>query len=137
MEKVFINWKKDKLYGWEKEKNIHFVNAIAEAIEDGEEIEPIEVFQLGPNKYVLHGGGHHRALAHYILGKHLEAKVISKPENEMGLGGLIKHFNIAEIVLYDHLTDFDGSVYQEVLSRQYETKLLSTNYPRLKPTQVS
>ena len=75
------------LYGWEPIKSVEIVAAIAEGILLGDEIPPVQILftkhglVLDPFNQIIRGdiyfadGGHNRALAHYILGHPLTARI--------------------------------------------------------------
>lgn len=126
--KTFIDWNKDCLYVYERRKNIILVNAIGEAIERGEEVPPIIVCNVDSNTFYLSAeGGHHRALAFYILGKPLPIKIYHTHKiqriPEM-------FFPIGETVLFDHRTDFTDL--NERFSEEIYFKDRIWKYPSLK-----
>lgn len=97
----FLDWKRSRLFVYESRKNIILVNAIGEAIERGEKIKPVYVIQTNPNTFFLSGDGHHRALAHYVLGSPLPIIAEQFPTSNILFG----YFPIGDTLLFDHRTD--------------------------------
>jgi hypothetical protein len=95
-ETFHINLSSECLFGWETKQYDRIVASICRGIELGDEFPPVGVYCVNPCVYELSGtrikyrtpqgvlltdiGGHHRAVAHYIMGKPLLA--ISKPREK-------------------------------------------------------
>ncbi|MFA7285055.1 MAG: hypothetical protein WC004_04530 [Candidatus Absconditabacterales bacterium] len=78
-ELFYLDFSKDKLRGYENPKALSCVNALRKAIQSGDSIPPVHVYELQKpyyseelhGSYVLSkydGGGHHRAIAHVLEG---------------------------------------------------------------------
>jgi hypothetical protein len=93
-EQIAINLDKTDLYGWEFAKAGLIIGGLVRAIEAGETIRPVPVFEyandyyLDNRKYIsqpqLHAdGGHHRAVAHLLAGVPLPAAVYNVGRREL------------------------------------------------------
>jgi hypothetical protein len=82
-DEFFLDLLQNKLYGWETSQHDRIVASICKGIELGDYFPPVGVHYVGENIYELSGarlnfrspsgqlitdiGGHHRAVAHYIM----------------------------------------------------------------------
>lgn len=80
IREVFLDLNKVKLFGTENKKSDRVIEAVSKGIEMGDIFPPVPVCQVGDDEFELlesnYGGGHHRAIGHYIVGKPLWCIVI-------------------------------------------------------------
>ena len=80
-EIIWLDLNKVNIFGFEMEKDIATVARMVRNVESGADFPPVYVTKIDDKNYILSGyevseennyGGHHRALAHWIVGKPLK-----------------------------------------------------------------
>jgi hypothetical protein len=95
MPEVFINLSDRTLYGWEFAKAGERIGTMVRALESGETMPPVSVFELEGAYYLdnriinssyenASDGGHHRAVAHLLADIPLNATLTTAPEDGLG-----------------------------------------------------
>jgi hypothetical protein len=84
-----LDLEKVTLYGWEPVKSVKKIAKMVEGVLLGEEIPPVQILNtsqglildpfhiINQGSIALADGGHNRALAHYILGVPLMARIMN------------------------------------------------------------
>jgi hypothetical protein len=91
---VYLDLRKNDLYGWEHSKNKLLVNAIKRGIRKKDKFPAVSIYKTIENKFYISqekileefdlvDGGHHRAIAHYQMKKPLKCEFVDEKTNCM------------------------------------------------------
>lgn len=75
-KEFYLDWAKDRLYGWESVKSDLTIDSIVKGIEAGADFPPVSVVNIGENEWrikVGEDGGHCRSVGHYVAGAPLKS----------------------------------------------------------------
>lgn len=136
--RFILRWERDKLYGWHSKTSFNGVVGFVMSLEMGYELPAVDIVARGDSYYLcgetksthFQFGGHHRAIAHYILSRPLECN-LWKEDNDPLFARRSFHL-IGDSILKD---DSVGYTYYDLLREADARKVAAELGERLYPGQ--
>jgi hypothetical protein len=114
----YLDWKTQKLFGWENHKSDEVIDSIIRGIEAGDDFPAVDVYKDEKNPDVFYispfreifekptDGGHNRAIGHYIADKPLKCRLYVEGSFAFDCP-VFTHIEIPDIFIVDDTGEYD------------------------------